>query len=85
MTYHDHAKSWFLAQLKPNCAHIADRNLSSRGFKPSYRWRRARKTARAVLSRSLRPVFPGYVFVSFDRVGGLLAQDPFHIWHHAAG
>jgi transcriptional antiterminator RfaH len=33
MAYHDHADSWFLAQLKPNCAHIADRNHKQQGFR----------------------------------------------------
>ena len=32
MTFHDRGTSWFLAQLKPNCANIADRNLKRQGF-----------------------------------------------------
>jgi len=33
MTYHDHADGWFLAQFKPNCADIADRNHKQQGFR----------------------------------------------------
>ena len=33
MTFHQRGSSWFLAQLKPNCAHIADRNLKRQGFR----------------------------------------------------
>ena len=32
MTFHDRGTSWFLAQLKPNCANIADKNLKRQGF-----------------------------------------------------
>lgn len=32
MTFHDRGPSWFLAQLKPNCANIADENLKRQGF-----------------------------------------------------
>ena len=31
MTFHDRGTSWFLAQLKPNCANIADKNLKRQG------------------------------------------------------
>ena len=32
MTVHDRGSSWFLAQLKPNCANIANKNLKRQGF-----------------------------------------------------
>lgn len=32
MTLHDLGSSWFSAQLKPNCANIAGKNLKRRGF-----------------------------------------------------
>jgi len=70
MTYHDHAKSWFLAQLKPNCAHIADRNLKQQGFQTFLPMEEGSQNRKGRFIPSLRPVFPGYVFVSFDRVGG---------------
>jgi transcriptional antiterminator RfaH len=33
MMIHDPGTTWFLAQLKPNCAKIADKNLARQGFK----------------------------------------------------
>ena len=32
MTVHEHGKGWFLAQLKPNCARIAENHLARQGF-----------------------------------------------------
>jgi len=79
MTYHDHAKSWFLAQLKPNCVHIADRNLKQQGFQTFLPMEEGSQNRKGRFIPSLRPVFPGYVFVSFVSFGNEPAIVPFDI------
>lgn len=71
MTTHDEGVRWFLAQLKPNCADIADKNLKRQGFKtflPREEWTRE-KNGKFVTTR--RPLFSGYIFVAFDVAKGL--------------
>jgi len=70
MTYHERGNSWFLAQLKPNCAQIADRNLKQQGF-PTSSMQEGTQNRKGRFVSTLRPMFPGYVFVSFDVAGGL--------------
>jgi transcriptional antiterminator RfaH len=70
MTHH-HCKSWFLAQLKPNCAHIADRNLKQQGFRTFLPMEEGTQNRKGRFIPTLRPMFPGYVFVFFDIAGGL--------------
>ena len=62
---HDTGTSWFLAQLKPNCA--ASRSATSRGRAsgPSCRSKRPNAAAGQV-RHAERPLFPGYIFVAFD-------------------
>lgn len=58
--------AWFLAQLKPNSALIAKRNLARQGFQtflPSH-GETARHKGRFVTRD--KPLFPGYIFVAFD-------------------
>ena len=71
MTYHDRGNSWFLAQLKPNCAQIADRNLKQQGFQTFLPMEESTQNRKGRFVSTLRPMFPGYVFVSFDVAGGL--------------
>lgn len=57
---------WYVAQTKPNGCAVAERNLARQGFRyfsPSEErtCRHARK-----FYTSVRPLFPGYIFVSFD-------------------
>ena len=70
MTYHDRGNSWFLAQLKPNCAQIADRNLKQQGFRTFLPVEEGTQNRKGRLVSTLRPMFPGYVFVSFNVAGG---------------
>jgi len=59
-------QSWFAVQLKPNAEAIARRNLSRQGvlvFSP-YEGVTSHKGSKYV--QTLRPLFPGYLFVSFD-------------------
>ena len=66
MSGHSHGMNWYLAQFKPNCHHLAKRNLERQGFQTflplleeTYRWRGRFMT-------EMRPLFPGYIFLSFD-------------------
>jgi len=58
--------TWFLAQYKPNCHAIAERNLNRQRFQtflPLHEETR-RKVGRFITT--LRPLFNGYLFVRFD-------------------
>lgn len=58
--------AWYLAQVRPNSFHIAERNLLRQGFRvfcPRHAETR-RRAGRFVPVQS--PLFPGYVFVSFE-------------------
>lgn len=66
MTCHDRMTSWFLAQLKPNCGRIAERNLKLQGFQTFLPTEDATKRARSKFISAQRPLFPGYIFVAFD-------------------
>lgn len=58
---------WYLIQFKPNCHHLAQRNLSRQGFKTflPMQCESRRKTSRFV--PELKPLFPGYMFVSANK------------------
>lgn len=74
MTIHNEGVRWFLAQLKPNCANIADKNLKRQGFKtflPREEWTR-KKSGKFVTTT--RPLFSGYIFVAFDVAKGLWSK-----------
>lgn len=70
MTSDDGAR-WFLAQLKPNAARIAERNLLRQGFRTFLPLEEVTRRLRGRFVRSPRPLFPGYVFVAFDPREGL--------------
>lgn len=66
MAEHSGRLSWYLAQFKPNSHKIAKHNLDQQGFRTflplqeeTYRWRGRFLTEK-------RPLFPGYIFLSFD-------------------
>jgi transcriptional antiterminator RfaH len=62
---------WFLAQLKPNAAGIAEKNLRRQGFR-TFLPREARTRPRnGRFVTTTRPLFPGYIFVGFDAGKGL--------------
>lgn len=74
MTPHDNGTTWFLAQLKPNSANIAERNLARQGFETFLPMEKVTKRAKSKFVTNKQPVFPGYIFVSFDTAkGGWLA------------
>ncbi|WP_416898633.1 MAG: transcription termination/antitermination protein NusG [Minwuia sp.] len=62
---------WFLAQVKPNGHHIAERNLSRQGFPSFLPMEEATRRRRGRFVNALRPLFPGYIFIAFDPEHGL--------------
>ena len=85
MTFHDRGTSWFLAQLKPNCANIADKNLKRQGFQTFLPMEEETTQRNGKFVTAMRPLFPGYIFVAFDVARGVLAHGQLDLWHHAAG
>jgi transcriptional antiterminator RfaH len=71
MTFHDRGTSWFLAQLKPNCANIADKNLKRQGFKTFLPLEAETRQRNGKFVTAMRPLFPGYIFVALDVARGL--------------
>ena len=71
MTYHDGGKNWFLAQLKPNCANIVDKNLKRQGFQTFLPLEEETRQRDGKFITGTRPLFPGYIFVAFDVAQGL--------------
>mgnify|MGYP001948556284 CR=1 FL=1 len=70
MTSHDRGTSWFLAHLKPNCGHIAERNLKLQGFRTFLPTEDGTKRVRGKFITAPRPLFSGYIFVGFDPAAG---------------
>ena len=71
MTVHHKDITWFLAQLKPNCANIADKNLKRQGFKTFLPMEEETRQRNGKFITAMRPLFPGYIFVAFDVTRGL--------------
>ncbi len=65
------ATNWFLAQLKPNCANIADKNLKRQGFETFLPLEEETRQRNGKFVTLTRPLFPGYIFVAFDPARGL--------------
>ena len=61
------SKEWFVIQFKPNSHHQARKNLTRQGFDTFLPLHdiTLRKSSRFVSSN--KPLFPGYMFVSFDK------------------
>jgi transcriptional antiterminator RfaH len=70
MSFHNRGTTWFLAQLKPNCEHIAERNLKQQGFKTFLPTEDGTKRVRGKFMTAPQPLFPGYIFVAFDTGAG---------------
>ena len=68
--YHDRGENWFLAQVKPNCASIADKNLKRQGFKTFLPLEEETRQRNGKFVTAMRPLFPGYIFVAFDAARG---------------
>lgn len=70
MTVHKSGAAWFLAQLKPNSANIAEKNLNRQGFEIFLPFEEETKQRGGKFVTAVRPLFPGYIFVSFDATNG---------------
>lgn len=70
MTFQERGMSWFLAQLKPNCANIAERNLKLQGFRTFLPTETGTKRVRGKFVTAPQPLFPGYIFVQIDTSAG---------------
>ena len=57
---------WYVAQTHPNKEEWAIQHLRQQGFETFFPRFRKREIRRSVDRVSLKPVFPGYVFVRFD-------------------
>lgn len=64
-------ETWFLAQLKPNSAQIAARNLGRQGFRTFLPMEEATQQRNSRFVTKVQPVFPGYIFVALDVAQGL--------------
>ena len=61
------SKEWFILQFKPNAHNQANKNLNRQGFATflPLLGNTSRKTSKFI--NTTRPLFPGYMFVEFDR------------------
>lgn len=59
-------KAWYLAQLKPNGHRIAQKNLLRQGFEVFLPLAEETRRYRGRFVQREAPLFPGYIFVSFD-------------------
>jgi len=71
MAVYDSGATWFLAQLKPNSARIAERNLKRQGFTTFLPLEETTQKRGGKFVTSARPLFPGYIFVAFHAARGL--------------
>ena len=71
MMVHEKGTSWFLAQMKPNCATIAKTNLQRQGFKTFLPLEEETRQRGGKFITAMRPLFPGYIFVAFNVASGL--------------
>lgn len=60
-------KRWYLAQLKPNCAKVARRNLEQQDLDSFLPLEEKTLKQRGKFVTDWRPLFPGYIFVRMDR------------------
>ena len=67
---HVPGQAWFLAQLKPNAAQIAETNLKRQGFQTFLPKEEGTRKIRGKFVAVERPLFPGYIFVAFDVASG---------------
>ena len=71
MAIQDPGPSWFLAQLKPNGAALAEENLIRQGFQTFLPMEPEVRRRSGKFITAMRPLFPGYIFVAFDAALGL--------------
>lgn len=62
---------WYLAQIKPNCGQIAERNLRRQDFKTFLPMEEQTRRSGGKFVTRKQPLFPGYIFVEFDPTDGV--------------
>lgn len=67
----DRTFTWYLAQLKPNCALVAQNNLKRQGFETFLPVREETRGKNGKFVTRMAPLFPGYIFVAFNAAKGL--------------
>jgi len=67
-------KSWFLLQYKPNSHRVALRNLQRQGFETFLPTKDTSKRKSSKFVQQPKPLFPGYMFVAFERDRGSWRQ-----------
>ena len=60
-------KSWFLLQYKPNSHQVALRNLHRQGFETFLPTQDVMQRKSTKFTKQVKPLFPGYMFVAFER------------------
>lgn len=60
-------REWFVLQFKPNSHHQAVRNLNQQGFETFLPLDGSALHQKPRLANVIKPLFPGYMFVAFDR------------------
>ena len=58
---------WYTVQIKPNSYNLAKRNLQNQGIKTFFPKIEVTKRNQTKFSTGLKPLFPGYLFISFDK------------------
>ena len=66
----DLLKKWFILQFKPNSHRLAERNLNRQGFESFLPMHEITKHKSNTYVNVLQPLFPGYMFVTFDPESG---------------
>ena len=59
-------KHWYLIQFKPNSYRLAERNLHRQGFETFLPMQKITRRKAARFVSDLKPLFPGYMFVSIN-------------------
>ncbi len=57
---------WYLIQFKPNSLRLAQRNLHRQGFETFLPMQETRRRQASRFINDLKPLFPGYMFVSVN-------------------
>jgi len=61
------SKEWFILQFKPNAQHIAAKHLKQQGFETFLPLHHATSRKASRFINATRPLFPGYMFITFDK------------------
>ena len=61
------SKEWFILQFKSNSHHLAAKNLNRQGFETFLPLHDTTSRRLSRFKNSSNPLFPGYMFVKFDR------------------